>query len=107
MKKVLFLCSKNKLRSPTAEAIFSSVEGWEVYSAGINNDAEIHVSVEDIEWADYIFVLEKAHKKKLRSKFGRALKDQKVTSLDIPDNYEYIDEKLIEILQSKVPGFVQ
>ncbi|WP_229814764.1 arsenate reductase/protein-tyrosine-phosphatase family protein [Shewanella hanedai] len=35
MKKVLFLCSKNRLRSPTAEAIFSHVEGWEVYSAGI------------------------------------------------------------------------
>ncbi len=106
MKKVLFLCSKNKLRSPTAEAIFSNVEGWEVYSAGISNDAEVHVSVEDIEWADIIFVMEKAHKKKLSSKFGRVIKDQKVISLDIPDDYEYMDEKLIEILQSKVPGLV-
>jgi len=106
MKKVLFLCSKNKLRSPTAEAIFSNVEGWEVYSAGISNDAEVHVSVEDIEWADIIFVMEKAHKKKLSSKFGRVIKDQKVISLDIPDDYEYMDEKLIGILQSKVPGLV-
>jgi predicted protein tyrosine phosphatase len=106
MKKVLFLCSKNKLRSPTAEAIFSNVEGWEVYSAGISNDAEIHVSVEDIEWADIIFVMENAHKKKLSNKFGRVIKKQKVISLDIPDDYEYMDEKLIEILQSKVPGLV-
>jgi predicted protein tyrosine phosphatase len=106
MKKVLFLCSKNKLRSPTAEAIFSNVEGWEVYSAGISNDAETHVSVEDIEWADIIFVMENAHKKKLSNKFGRVIKKQKVISLDIPDDYEYMDEKLIEILQSKVPGLV-
>ena len=106
MKKVLFLCSKNKLRSPTAEAIFSNVDDWEVYSAGISNDAEVYVSVEDIEWADFIFVKEKAHKKKLSSKFGRVIKDQKVISLDIPDDYEYMDEKLIEILQSKVPGLV-
>jgi predicted protein tyrosine phosphatase len=47
MTKVLFLCSKNKLRSPTAETIFSNVEGWEVYSAGISNDAEVHVSLEE------------------------------------------------------------
>ena len=106
MKKVLFLCSKNKLRSPTAEAIFSDVEGWEVYSAGVSNDAEVHVSLEDIEWADFIFVMEKAHKKKLSSKFGRVIKDQKVISLDIPDDYEYMDDKLIKILKSKVPGLV-
>ncbi len=106
MKKILFLCSKNKLRSPTAEAIFSNVEGWEVYSAGVSNDAEVHVSLEDIEWADYIFVMEKAHKNKLSSKYGSAIKNQKVISLDIPDDYEYMDEKLINILQSKVPALV-
>ena len=106
MKKILFLCSKNKLRSPTAEAIFSNIEGWEVYSAGISNDAEVHVSVEDIEWADYIFVMENAHKKKLSRKFAQPIKSQKVISLEIPDNYTYMDEKLIEILQLKVSGFV-
>ena len=106
MKKLLFLCSKNKLRSPTAEAIFSNIDDWEVYSAGISNDAEVHVSVEDIEWADFIFVMEKAHRKKLNSKFGSVIKNKKVISLDVPDDYEYMDEKLIEILQSKVPRLV-
>ena len=107
MKKVLFLCSKNKLRSPTAEAIFSNLDDWEVYSAGVSNDAEVHVSLEDVEWADYIFVMENAHKKKSGTKFGQAIKDQKVISLDIPDDYEFMDEKLIEILQSKVPALVR
>ncbi|WP_101758158.1 low molecular weight protein tyrosine phosphatase family protein [Oceanicoccus sp. KOV_DT_Chl] len=106
MTKVLFLCSKNKLRSPTAEAIFGDIEGWEVYSAGISNDAEVHVSLEDIEWADYIFVMEKAHKKKLSGKFGSAINNQSVISLDIPDNYEYMDKELIKILKAKVPGLV-
>lgn len=107
MKKILFLCSKNKLRSPTTEAIFSSVDGWEVYSAGISNDAEVHVSAEDLEWADYIFVMEKVHKKKLSSKFGQSIKSKKVVSLDIPDDYDYMDEKLIQILQAKVPSLVK
>ena len=106
MTNVLFLCSKNKLRSPTAESVFSSVEGWEVYSAGISNDAEVHVSLEDIEWADYIFVMEKNHKKKLSNKFGSALNNQAVISLDIPDDYEYMDAELVKILKDKVPSLV-
>jgi len=67
----------------------------------------VHVSVEDFEWADYIFVMERVHNKKLSSKFGRVIKDQKVISLDIPDDYEYMDGKLVDILRDKVPGFVR
>ena len=107
MPKVLFLCSKNKLRSPTAETVFSDMEGWEVYSAGISNDAEVRVSLEDIQWADYIFVMEKSHKKKLSNKFGGAINKQTVISLDIPDNYEYMDVELIKILNNKVPNLVR
>lgn len=107
MTRVLFVCGKNKLRSPTAEAMFGDVEGWEVYSAGISNDAEVNVSLEDIEWADYIFVMEKTHKKKLSNKFGAAIKNQSVISLDIPDIYEYMDKELIKILNEKVPSLVR
>lgn len=106
MLNILFLCSKNKLRSPTAEAVFSAVKGWNVYSAGVSHDAVVRVSGEDIEWADYIFVMEKTHKKKLTSQYGRLIKNQKLISLDIPDDYEYMDEKLISILKGKVPRLV-
>lgn len=107
MTKILFICSKNKLRSPTAEAIFGDADGWEVCSAGISTDAEVHVSLEDIEWADYIFVMEKSHKKKLFNKFGSSLNNKRVISLDIPDNYEYMDKILIKILKERVPRFVR
>ena len=106
MINVLFLCSKNKLRSPTAEAIFSNYEGWEVYSAGISHDAEVHVSAEDLEWADYIFVMEKAHKRKLNNKFGQFIKNKKIVSLDIPDDYDYMDVSLVQLLEAKVPPLV-
>lgn len=82
------------------------ISAWEVYSAGVSNDAEMHVSLEDIEWADYIFVMEKSHRKKLSSKFGSAIKNQSIISLDIPDNYEHMDKELIKILKEKVPGLV-
>jgi len=105
MKKILFICSQNKLRSPTAESVFFNYEGWEVRSAGLNNDAEIPLGVEDVEWAEYIFVMEQNHKKKLKKKFREHIKDQHIISLGIPDNYEYMDEELICILKKSVPKF--
>jgi predicted protein tyrosine phosphatase len=78
----------------------------EVRSAGLNNGAEIYISVEDVEWAEYIFVMEQTHKKKLKQKFREQIKEQKIICLGIPDNYEYMDEALINIFKIKVPQFV-
>ena len=102
MKKLLFICSQNKLRSPTAETIFSEYEGLEVESAGLNHDAEVTVSIEMIESADIIFVMEKVHKKKLSKNFQKFLKSKRVICLDIPDEYDYMDVDLINILNQKV-----
>jgi predicted protein tyrosine phosphatase len=104
--KLLFICGKNRLRSPTAEAIFSEYPGIEAESAGIDRDAEVPVGAEAIEWADLIFVMEKTHRRKLATKFQHCLKDKKVVCLDIPDNYECMDPDLVEILEHKVQPFL-
>ena len=106
MKNILFVCSQNKLRSPTAEAVFSELEGFDVRSAGLNNDAEIHLCIEDVLWADCIFVMEQAHKRKLRKRFKEHLTNQKLICLGIPDNYDYMDSELIKILKKGVPQFI-
>ena len=105
MKHVLFLCSQNRLRSPTAEAIFSNIEGFDVKSAGLNNDAIVPTSPELIEWADYIFVMEKSHRNKLQKKYKKHLNKQRVICLDIPDEYEYMDEGLIYMLRQRLGVF--
>lgn len=102
MKKLLFLCSQNRLRSPTAEAVFSEYEGLEVESAGLDRYAEIPVSTEMIEWADIIFVMEKSHRNKLSKNFQPFLKNKKVICLDIPDDFEYMEPPLINLLKKKV-----
>ncbi|GAX40836.1 hypothetical protein NIES4075_18020 [Tolypothrix sp. NIES-4075] len=102
MKKLLFLCSQNRLRSPTAEAVFSEYEGLEVESAGLDRYAELPVSTEMIEWADIIFVMEKSHRNKLSKNFQPFLKDKKVICLDIPDDFEYMEPVLINLLKKKV-----
>lgn len=106
MKKLLFICSKNKLRSPTAENIFSTCESLEVRSAGLEHDADIKVSTEDIEWADIIFLMENCHRDKINKKFGKYLKGARLIVLGIPDNYKYMEESLVEILKKKVSSYV-
>ena len=103
MKRVLFICSQNRLRSPTAEQVFSTWPGIEVASAGLNEDAETPVSAELLEWAQIIFVMEKAHRNRLAKKFKASMKDQRVICLDIPDEYEFMDPELVKRLQATVP----
>jgi predicted protein tyrosine phosphatase len=102
MKRLLFVCSRNRLRSPTAEAIFAEYKGLEVESAGIDHDAETPLGREVIEWADTIFVMEKSHRSKLSQKFQPWLKNKRVICLDIPDKFEYMEPALVELLQKKV-----
>lgn len=102
MKKLLFVCSQNQLRSPTAEHLFANRAGIETASAGLNKGADEPLSVELIEWADIIFVMEKIHRRKLSNKFKSHLKDKRLICLDIADDYEYIQPELIELLEQKV-----
>jgi len=103
MLKVLFVCTQNRLRSPTAEAVFSTQPGLEVMSAGTSSDAENPIDAELIEWADVIFVMENVHRKKLNLQFGSLLRDKRIVVLGIPDRYRYMDPELIEILRERVP----
>jgi predicted protein tyrosine phosphatase len=102
MKKILFICSKNQWRSPTAEHVFTNYPDVDTDSAGTNSDAEVRVSTEQILWADIIFVMERTHLKKLNTKFQTALKNRKVICLGIPDHYQYMQQELVDILQKKM-----
>jgi predicted protein tyrosine phosphatase len=105
-KRVLFICSRNKLRSPTAEAVFSSWPGVEVASAGLNVDAENPLTPELVQWADIIFVMEKTHRTKLSANFRKVLNGQRVICLNIPDRYEFMEPALVRIFQERVPKFL-
>jgi predicted protein tyrosine phosphatase len=102
MKKLLFVCSENRLRSPTAEAVFSEYEGIEAIGAGTNADAETPVSGDLIEWADVILVMERAHRNKVSKKYKELLKNKRLIVLEIPDEYECMQPELIQLLKTKV-----
>lgn len=102
MKHVLFVCGRNRLRSPTAEHVFAGYAGIECDSAGLSSDADNPLTGELVEWADIIFVMEKMHRARLSQRFRRHLKSARVICLDIPDDYEFMDPDLVEILKKKV-----
>lgn len=104
--RVLFICSLNRWRSPTAEQIFAEHPGIECTSAGINRGAENPLTPELVEWAELIFVMERSHKEKLGNEFKPYLRGKRVVCLNIPDNYKFMDPALVKLLRSKVERFL-
>ncbi len=104
--KLLFLCSRNKQRSLTAEKIFDGYLGHEVRSAGTETNARIKVSEGLLGWADIVFCMEKKHLRRIREKYANTIADKKVVCLHIGDDYEYMDEELIEILKSSTYNYL-
>ena len=101
MRKVLFICSQNRLRSPTAEQVFADWPGIEAASAGLNNNAENPLTPELLKWADLVFVMEQAHRNKLSSRFRAHLGRQRIICLDIPDEFAFMQPELVDLLHSR------
>ncbi|MCM2996154.1 low molecular weight protein tyrosine phosphatase family protein [Paenibacillus cellulositrophicus] len=105
--KLLFICSRNRWRSLTAEKIFEQYNMYDVKSAGTEENARIKVTAGHIGWADLIFVMEKKHERRLKEKFSLDLNGKRVIRLDIEDEYRYMDEELIEILKTRVSEYIE
>ncbi len=101
-RHVLFVCSRNRLRSPTAEQVFAEWLGVETASAGLSPDADAPVTPELLAWADTVFVMERAHRARLVARFGTHLRHARVVCLDIPDDYDFMDPALVRLLQTRV-----
>lgn len=102
MKKILFVCSQNRLRSPTAEQVFASRRDLEVDSAGTNNDADNPLTAELVRWADVIVVMEKIHRRKVQQRFRSSLHGKRMICLDIPDDYTFMDPALVTLLHARL-----
>ena len=104
--KVLFLCSQNKRRSLTAEKFFHASGKHEVRSAGTEANSRIKVTAGLLGWADIIFCMEKKHVRRVKDKYLDVIIDKKLVCLNIPDDYEYMDESLIDVLEAGVDEYL-
>ncbi|HLO29199.1 MAG TPA: hypothetical protein VK249_08695 [Anaerolineales bacterium] len=103
---ILFVCGKNKWRSPTAERIYKDDQRIEVRSAGMSGKSRHPISNADVLWADLILVMEIGYKSRILGLF-RDLTLPRIENLDIPDEYEYMDEELIELIEKRVEFYIE
>lgn len=103
---VLFICSRNQWRSPTAEQVFRRYSSLTVRSAGTSRNARKTVSPDLLRWADVICVMEQKHKNRLVADFRRVLENKPLHVLDIPDDYCYMDPALVALLEDTVPNIL-
>lgn len=104
---LLFVCSRNRLRSPTAEVVFGALPGVSALSAGTAPDAEEPVTPELLEWADVVFVMEAHHRRQLAARFGPQLRGKRLVNLDIADDYDFMAPQLVELLRERVGRAVE
>ncbi len=98
---LLVVCGKNKKRSKTAEHIFKHDDRFHIRSVGVSPKSTRKISENDLNWADLVLVMETEHRAKIQEIYQHlALPTIKV--LDIPDEYEFMDEELVEILTDKI-----
>jgi predicted protein tyrosine phosphatase len=105
--RLLFVCSQNRRRSPTAEQVFSQWADIECASAGLFDSADEPLSGELLDWAEIVFVMERVHKSRMSARFGTHLKGKRVVCLDIPDDYDFMDPELVRLLTAKVGPYLR
>jgi len=98
--RILFICGKNLRRSPTAEAVYRNDPRVEVRSAGVSEKSRHRVTEKDLLWADLVVVMERKHKTRITEAFAHLENLPRIESLDIPDEYDFMDGELVELLQS-------
>lgn len=103
---LLVICGKNKRRSRTAEYIFKNDNRFNIRSAGLSPQSNRKISEGDLNWCDITLVMESDHKSKIRKLYSH-LDLPPIQVLDIPDEYEFMDEELIEILTSKINSLIR
>jgi predicted protein tyrosine phosphatase len=106
LPNLLFICSKNQWRSPTAEMLFKNHPDYQARSAGTSDKARIKVNEKLIACADVIFVMERRHKQLLKLRFPLIMAEKTLIVLNIEDNYRFGDEELIGILKEKLQDYL-
>lgn len=104
--KLLFVCSRNRIRSLTAERLFDGSRTVVARSAGTAEQARVRVTAGHIGWADVIFTMETRHRELLRQRFGEQLMGKPVVCLDVPDDFAFMGDDLVGLLRIHLASYL-
>ncbi len=98
---ILVVCGRNKKRSRTAEYIFKNDSRFNIRSVGLSPKSNRKISEKDLDWADLIFVMETGQRAKIWGLY-RHMELPQIEILNIEDDYEFLNEELIELLSDRI-----
>jgi predicted protein tyrosine phosphatase len=108
--KILFICSKNKVRSVTAEKVYQRVSGLQVRSRGTDASARVRVGEGDIGWAEMILCFERRNFVDLKARFGEeSLEGKEIHILDIRNErneYGIMSAKLVSKIKEATDPYL-
>ena len=107
MTRLLFLCSRNQWRSPTAEAVYQNDPRVAVRSAGVSASARRKVTQKLLLWADLVLVMEPEHKRRVREQFSGSAGDMRIEVLDIPDDYDFMHPELVSLIRERTEPWIE
>ncbi|MDA1178434.1 MAG: protein tyrosine phosphatase [Planctomycetota bacterium] len=99
---LLFVCSRNKWRNPTAERMYRNDARFVVRSCGLSDRSPRQLRETDLTWADVVFAMETKHRARILGQFREAVGDTPLHVLDIPDDYEFMNPELVDLLRDRV-----
>jgi len=105
--KLLFVCSRNKRRSLTAERLFDGVTSCVARSAGTQPSARVVLTAGLIGWADMVFFMERSHLNRAQERFAEELREKLTVVLHVPDDYEFMQEELLHELRARLEDWVE
>jgi len=105
-KKVLFICTQNKVRSLTAEHLYRARPDLEVKSCGTATFAKNQLTKEILNWADAVFTFDKSQMEVIERNFAKEVADKPVICLGLADVYTYKSDALVVKLTAKVEPYL-
>ena len=106
VRKVLFVCHLNRVRSATAERLFCKRSDLDVRSAGVASDAMVRVNARMLDWADMVITMDEGQRQALQQMFPEHPALPHVVCLQIPDEFTFLQPELVTLLQERVTPLI-
>lgn len=105
-RRVLFVCTQNKVRSLTAEHLYRERPDLEVKSCGTATFAKNQLSDELMNWAEVIFTFDDTQMEVIEKRFGKEVFKKNVICLGLPDIFTYKSDALVVKLIAKLDPYL-
>src|SRR3954453_19764279 len=106
IRKILFVCRLNRVRSATAERLFCKRPDLDVRSAGTSRDAMVQVNARMLEWADMVITMDDSQRLALEQMFPQHAALARLGCLPLADDYPFLEAELVALLEARVAPLV-